>query len=122
MFQSGLYTERSNGIASDKPKPALRAFRFPFVAFRQKERVDLVLGSDARRSEEERRRRAEVWQPAGAASPFRRSIATGSSRAGREHSRKGLVPRRLADGSDVSVPFSLTVPKDFRFCPWGSFC
>ena len=28
MFQSGLYVRSSKGIASDRPKLALRAFRF----------------------------------------------------------------------------------------------
>ena len=34
-FQAGLYFRGEDGVASDKPKMALTAFRFPFVAFRQ---------------------------------------------------------------------------------------
>lgn len=34
-YQSGLYFYGGKDLALDKPKPALRAFRFPFVAFRR---------------------------------------------------------------------------------------
>ena len=34
----------------------------------------------------------------------------------------GPLRARLVDRSDRSQPFSLDVPEDFRFCPWGSFC
>ena len=34
----------------------------------------------------------------------------------------GSLRARLASGGDFSQPFSLKVTKDFRFCPWGSFC
>src|SRR5204863_9144839 len=32
---SGLYFYGGKGLVADKPKPALEAFRFPFVAFRR---------------------------------------------------------------------------------------
>jgi hypothetical protein len=34
-YQSGLYFYGGKSLVADKPKPALRAFRFPFVAFRR---------------------------------------------------------------------------------------
>jgi hypothetical protein len=34
VFQSGLYFRCVGGLQCDQPKPALRAFRFPFVALR----------------------------------------------------------------------------------------
>ncbi len=34
--QSGLYFRRGASLRTDQPKPALQAFRFPFVAFREK--------------------------------------------------------------------------------------
>ena len=37
MFQSGLYLRGAGGVSTDRPKLALQAFRFPFVAFRQKD-------------------------------------------------------------------------------------
>ena len=37
-FQSGLYFRSPDGIAADRPKLALTAFRFPFVAFREPKR------------------------------------------------------------------------------------
>ena len=35
VLQSGLYYLGSDGISSDRAKPTLRAFRFPFVALPQ---------------------------------------------------------------------------------------
>jgi concanavalin A-like lectin/glucanase superfamily protein len=35
-FQSGLYFRSGIGVESDLPKPTLTAFRFPFVAYRQR--------------------------------------------------------------------------------------
>jgi hypothetical protein len=43
VFQSGLYFACKNGIACDRPKPSLSAFRFPFVAFWAKGKI-LVWG------------------------------------------------------------------------------
>jgi hypothetical protein len=120
MFQSGLYVRSSNGIASDKPKPALRAFRFPFVAFRQKDGWITYWGRT----------------PAGVAKPvvveqqlngWKRSAVPMVDRYGIFQGRvrprgSGLLRARLVDRTDTSLPFSLKVPKDFRFCPWGSFC
>jgi len=43
-FQSGLYFNGCNcwnGLETDRPKPALTAFRFPFVAYRHKMKVSL---------------------------------------------------------------------------------
>lgn len=33
-FQSGLYSRCHSGISCDRPKPVLRSFRFPFVAYK----------------------------------------------------------------------------------------
>ncbi|MCA1656404.1 MAG: LamG domain-containing protein [Actinobacteria bacterium] len=39
--QSGLYFRGGESLTRDAPKPALAAFRFPFVAFRGKNRIDV---------------------------------------------------------------------------------
>jgi hypothetical protein len=43
-LQAGLYYRSESGIASDRAKPALRAFRFPFVALRQPKNKVLLWG------------------------------------------------------------------------------
>jgi hypothetical protein len=116
MFQSGLYEQ------DGKPKLALRAFRFPFVAFRAKDRSISFWGRT----------------PAGVSKPVVVEQARGSRWTrlvtpkvdrygifqGRVSNARGNDPlrARLLDRSDRSQPFSLDVPPDFRFCPWGSFC
>jgi hypothetical protein len=122
MFQSGLYYRGPNGIASDKPKLALRAFRFPFVAFRQKSRAIVYWGRTPTSTENA----VVVEQRQG--SRWRRLVTPNVDRYGIFQGRivgargSGPLRARLVDRRDVSLPFSLTVPKDFRFCPWGSFC
>src|SRR5215208_889298 len=39
-FQSGLWFRGGAGLATDRPKPALAAFRFPFVAFSGRRGID----------------------------------------------------------------------------------
>ena len=121
MFQSGLYYRGANGIASDKPKPALRAFRFPFVAFQQNDRSITFWG----RTSTSTKKALVVEQKQG--SRWRRLASPQVDRygifQGRVTSRSsGSFRARLVSGGESSLPFSLTVPADFRFCPWGSFC
>ncbi len=121
MFQSGLYSRGSNGIASDRPKLALRAFRFPFVAFWEKDGSISYWG----RTPAGVQKRVVVEQKAGS---WRRVAVPTVDRYGIfsgeiENVRgSGSLRARLASGGDFSQPFSLKVIKDFRFCPWGSFC
>jgi hypothetical protein len=116
MFQSGLYN--MNG----KPKPALRAFRFPFVAFRQKGGGIRYWG----RTPAGANKAVVVEQSQGAR--WTRLVAPKVDRYGIFQGRvsnvrgNGPLRARLLDRSDRSQPFSLDVPEDFRFCPWGSFC
>jgi hypothetical protein len=120
MFQSGLYMRGASGIASDKPKPALKAFRFPFVAFRQKSRTITYWGrtpGGVRKPVVVEQRRSG-WKRVAAPTVDRYGIFSGRVNVRGD----GPLRARLVDRSDVSFPFGLTVPKDFRFCPWGSFC
>ncbi len=122
MFQSGLYLRGPNGIASDRPKPALRAFRFPFVAFRAGNGRISYWG----RTPAGVTKNVVVEQKSGGS--WRRVVVPAVDRYGIFSGRivraraRGPLRAKLADRSDVSLPFSLTVPKDFRFCPWGSRC
>ena len=105
----------------DKPKPALRAFRFPFVAFRQKNKAVTYWGGRQRGSGRGRRR-------AEGRARWKRLVTLATNRHGiflgklPKVARSGLLRAKLANGKDFSQPFSLKVVKDFRFCPWGSFC
>jgi hypothetical protein len=122
MFQSGFYFRGADGVASDKPKPALRAFRFPFVAFRQKAGAISFWGRTPAGVD-----KAVVIEQA-KGSRWTRLVAPKVDRYGIFQGRVSNVPgngslrARLVDRSDRSQPFSLDVPADFRFCPWGSFC
>jgi hypothetical protein len=122
MFQSGLYFRGQAGIESDKPKPALKAFRFPFVAFLQKDGSIRYWG----RTPSSTRKAVVVEQKKGAR--WVRLVLPKVDRYGIFQGKltkvggRGPLRVRLTDRSDISLPFSLAVPKDFRFCPWGSFC
>lgn len=116
MFQSGLYTK------DGKPKLALRAFRFPFVAFRGKDRSISFWGRTPAGVD----KAVVVEQAQG--SRWTRLVAPQVDRfgifRGRVSNARGSGPlrARLLDQSDRSQPFSLDVPADYRFCPWGSYC
>jgi hypothetical protein len=122
FFQSGLYTRGPSGIASDKPKPALTAFRFPFVAFREKDRSISYWGrtpAGVRKAVVVEQKQGARWQRLIAPKVDRYGIFQGRITSARG---SGPLRARLASGKDASIPFSLRMPKDFRFCPWGSFC
>lgn len=116
MFQSGLYT------LDGKPKPALRAFRFPFVAFRQKDSAITFWGrtpAGVSKAVVVEQARGGRWTRLVAPNVDRYGIFQGRVSNARGN---GPLRARLVDRSDRSQPFSLDVPADFRFCPWGSFC
>ena len=115
-FQSGLYY-RGKTVAADRPKPALRAFRFPFVAFLERGRVQ-VWG----RTPAGRKARVIVEQ----------SFKGGWKRLGIFRTdRHGIIDKRLnvrpvgyirarTLGSDErAVPFSLKAVPDRFFSPFG---
>ena len=121
LFQSGLYFRGQGGIKNDRPKPALRAFRFPFVAFREKGGRIAYWG----RTPAGVSKNVVVEQKSGRS--WRRVAVPAVDRYGIFSGRvairgSGSLRAELVDRSDVSLPFSLTVPKDFRFCPFGTGC
>jgi hypothetical protein len=120
MFQSGLYTRGPTGVARDKPKPALRAFRFPFVAFRQRDGAIMYWGrtpAGVKKAVVVEQQR-DGWKRVALPRVDRYGIFQGAVQS----RGNGRLRARLVDGSDTALSFSLNVPKDFRFCPWGSYC
>jgi hypothetical protein len=116
FFQSGLFT------ANNKPKPALRAFRFPFVAFWKSNGSISFWGrtpSGVKAAVVVEQQVRGRWRRVAVPPVSRHGIFMGNVKTPRG---SGLVRAKLANGKDVSQPFSLKVVKDFRFCPWGSFC
>jgi hypothetical protein len=115
-YQSGLYF-RGPSLARDRPKPALTAFRFPFVAFpRPKHRV-LVwartpTGKPATLVVEQRG--SSGWHRVGTIRANRAGIASATLAA------RGRGPLRARSGVDASLPFSLVAPPDHTYQPFGS--
>jgi cellulase (glycosyl hydrolase family 5) len=120
IFQSGLYFRCAGGLACDTPKPALAAFRFPFVAYGSSGSV-LVWGRT----------------PAGAPGVvlIQRAVGRGWRRlaalrtdgdgifAGRLRLPRGVNARsgslRAVLANEASPPFSLTRPRDLLVAPFG---
>jgi hypothetical protein len=117
-FQSGLYVRGGTSYASARPKLALRAFRFPFVAFPGGRGTVFVWG------------RTPSGRPG--AVLVERKTGSGWALVGRlTANRYGIFSRRfpgrfagplrsrLASGKDTSVPFSLTKPREIQVWPFG---
>ncbi len=119
-YQSGLYYASPSGIEADTPKPALRAFRFPFVAFPDQTGKVLIWG----RTPNSRSAKLLIQRKSGAGW---RTVKTMT--ANRTGIFKTKIARpadtqylraRLSDGSDYSVPFSLKAPtKLWQGCVFG---
>ena len=115
--QSGLFY-RGRTIAKDRPKPALRAFRFPLVAFTEGERVRVwgrTPGGKPGRVVVEQSFRGG-WKRLGLLQSDRHGIFGRRFRTG----TTGYVRARLADGSDRAAPFSLKPVPDRFFTPFGA--
>jgi len=118
--QSGLYFRGGSGVASDSPKPALRAFRFPFVAFPQAgKRVQFWGRTPPGRTgpvliDESR---AGGWRHVATVTSNRYGIFFGSIAS---TSTSGYLRARLESGADASLPFSLVNSPDRYVCPFGT--
>lgn len=118
QFQSGLYFAGST-LARDRPKPTLRAFRFPFVAILHGDGYDLW-----GRTPTSRAGTVVVELRSGAA--WHRVLTLHAGGTGiftarwPSPLRTGSVRARLADGSDTSLPFGLAPVPDRRVSPFGS--
>ena len=118
-FQSGLYLRCADGIECDRPKLALQAFRFPFVAL-PAEALRAHLGPDpAQLDHDASRDRARAQGPVGA-----RRLSEGrirpaaSSRAGCAKAKRGRYRARIP-GGEASRGFSLKVPAGLPGQPAG---
>lgn len=110
-YQSGMY------FAGGAPKPSLRAFRFPFVAFADGGGVSIWGRTAASKVAQVilERRRGNSWAQLRGLRTDRYGIF--QARIGGP--MQGSLRARLADGSDVSVPFSLRRPVDRAIYPFG---
>jgi len=119
FYQSGLYYLGPN-IAHDRPKPAFRAFRFPFVAFREGDQPISVWGrtpwSEPGKVVVEQEASPHRWKPLGTLTAGVRGVFAGSFRS----SLAGPLRARRAGTTDSSYPFSLQVPPDHFYPVFGS--
>ncbi len=119
-YESGLYFRCARGLTCDRPKPALTAFRFPFVAFRTGGRV-LVWGrtpGGARGRVVVEQRSAASWRRLASLRTDRYGIFQRKLRP----SGSGDMRARLSGGATKSLAFSLRRPADLPVCPFGAPC
>lgn len=118
-IESGLYF-RGPTLEQDRPKRVLKAFRFPFVAFRKPRGIS-IWG----RTPESTRGRIFLsyrlgggWKDLGVVRADRTGVfrALVKTRLGRK--KRGVV--RAEYGADVSLPFSLRPVRDRWQAPFGN--
>jgi hypothetical protein len=119
-FQSGLYLNRGP-MSRDRAKPALAAFRFPFVAFPRKGGV-FVWGRSLRGAtpvvvEYRKRGGGGDWHSIGTVKPNRNGIFTARMPLA---PRSGWVRARASTGGAPARGFSLRDPGDQMYFPFGS--
>jgi hypothetical protein len=112
IWQSGLY------FGDGRAKPALRAFRFPFVAFARGRSIAVwarVPQGDAQIVVIEQRR-ATGWRRVARV----RSDEDGIVEATVRRRRRGALRARVWDSGETSRAFSLTRPRERQFNPFGT--
>jgi hypothetical protein len=115
--QSGLYYNGGSSLELDRPKPTLTAFRFPFVALRERGRT-VVWG----RTPDSRPATVVVERKAGRG--WRRVTALRATRSGIFTARlagpaRGSLRARRAGSRDASLPFALAKVRDRFVYPFG---
>jgi hypothetical protein len=115
-YQSGLYFNGKT-VASDRPKPALTAFRFPFVALRRGKNIFVWGRTPTSKA-------ATVIVEQHGSSGWRRVASPAANRVGifsseLRTSGGGRLRARLP-GVGTSLPFSLVAPPDRVYQPFGS--
>jgi len=128
-YQSGLYTiskSKPADVTLDKAKAALTAFRFPFVAFPLSKTSITIWGrtpgSKAGRVQIQRKS-GSAWKLVTTLNANRYGIFQARVRKPPAKTKTVYLRARLADGSDVSVSFSLVAPKKlWKGCAFGSGC
>ena len=121
--QSGLYYRNNGGIASDRAKPALRAFRFPFVALRQPKNRIVLWGRTPTSTAANvliERQSSGKWKLVKKLEANRYGIFQAQVDKPAETT---YLRARLGNGRDQSVPFSLKMPEvTWTGCVWGAPC
>jgi hypothetical protein len=118
-FQSGLYL-RGATLQQDRPKPALQAFRFPFVAYASGGKVRVWGRTPSSRAAAVRveQRVGGKWHLLGLARANRFGVFTATL----PRSGGGGVRARVTSGAArASSRFSLTRPKDRFVYPFGDW-
>ena len=113
---SGLYFRCQDGFACDRAKPALTAFRFPFVAFRGKRAVRVwgrTPASDRASVTVQQRRRSGGWSAVATLEP------DGNGIFAKRLARTRVVSMRAVVDGDRSLPFTLKRPPDMSVYPFG---
>ncbi len=118
-FDSGLFNRCANGPACDTPKPALQAFRFPFVAYADNRGRVSIWG----RTPTGVRRTVRIEQKVGGGYVKIATVkADGYGIIQRQLSlprgRRGALRARTSGGA--SPPFSLKVPPERPVEPFGT--
>jgi hypothetical protein len=118
LYQGGFYFYAKD-FAKAKAKPTLEGFRFPFVALRRKNGVYVWA-----RTPTSRPARLGIEQQLRAGGPWRRVAAVGAGRYGiaqkvLKTSPVGRYRARFSRG-EASLPFSMKVPPDHFYNPFGS--
>lgn len=109
LYQTGLHYYAANPEDA-RPKPSLRAFRFPFVAFRRSTGV-FVWGrtpAEAQRTVAIERRTASGWRRVGFLTTNRYGIFS------KTYSAVIGTSMRARMGTEISFPFSLKQPPPYR--------
>ena len=118
-FQSGLYFAGPT-VADDRPKPALTAFRFPFVGHMVNGHVAVwgrtPWGKRGRVLVEESRSGTGGWTRLGVVATRPHGIFTQTFGA----TRDAYVRARLLGSTFSTVPFPLAGPADMEVQPFGS--
>lgn len=115
-FQSGLYLDSGPSLARDKPKLALRAFRFPFVALGGASGVTVWARTPwgKPRTVTVQRQVGSRWRSVATLKANRYGIVFARLPAARSGSYRGRLPT-----GEASLAFSLTRPPDHYYWPFG---
>jgi hypothetical protein len=124
IFQSGLYLRGHSGLDSDRPKPSLRAFRFPFVAFPHSSHQIFVWGRTPTSEPGPvivEVRRHSVWRKvatvrANGDGIFRRLLRVAPS----GDARAVVQDPYTEDGEADSIPFAIRNTPDMSLHVFGS--
>lgn len=117
-IESGLYF-RGPTLADDKPKRVLKAFRFPFVAFRKSKAISIWgrTPDSSRGKVSLWFRRGGGWKRLATVRADRNGIFRANVKTRLGTGNRGEVRARV--GTEASIPFSLKPVKDFRQPPFG---